>query len=111
MFLDDERFPPNTPLPWEIVRNYDEAVAYVSAHGIPNFISFDHDIQSEPNTGYTFAKWLVEQELDGIHYFPDDFDFDVHSANPIGAENISQYLNLYLSHRKKENEKAANPRP
>jgi hypothetical protein len=110
LFLDDERFPPDTPLPWEIVRSYNEAVAYVKENGIPGFISFDHDIQSEPENGYTFSKWLVEQDLDGTHCFPDNFDFEVHSANPVGAENIRQYLNLYLSHRKKENEKIARSR-
>ena len=111
LFLDDERFPPNNALPWDIVRNYDEAVAYVNKNGIPGFISFDHDIQSEPNTGYTFAKWLVNQELDGKQRFPKNFDFEVHSANPVGAVNIRKYLDSYLEHRKKENEKAANPRP
>ena len=100
VFLDDERFPPNNALPWVIIRSYAEAVAYVTANGIPHFISFDHDIQSEPETGYTFAKWLVEQELDKVHKFPKDFDFEVHSANPIGAENIKQYLNSYLNYRK-----------
>lgn len=95
MFLDDERFPVG-PGPWAIVRSFDEAVLYVKQNGIPEFISFDHDIASEPETGYTFAKWLVEQDIDGNYKFPDNFSFYVHSANPVGAKNINMYLAQYL---------------
>lgn len=95
LYLDDERHP-QTDRPWQVVRSYDEAVAYITKHGIPNYISFDHDIASEPNTGYTFAKWLVDQDLDGIHRFPKDFAFNVHSANPVGHRNIDAYLTQYL---------------
>lgn len=96
MFLDDERMPVNNIDTCDIVRSYDEAITYVRLHGIPNFISFDHDINSEPNTGYTFAKWLIEMDLDHIHTFPDDFDFFVHSANPVGKKNIECLLWNYL---------------
>lgn len=29
---------------WEIVRSYDEFVAWIERHGLPDFISFDHDL-------------------------------------------------------------------
>ena len=95
LYLDDERVP-KTSGPWVIVRSFNEAVSYVSLNGIPEFISFDHDIHSEPNTGYTFALWLIEQDLDGIIRFPSNFKFNVHSANPIGKKNIESVLKNYL---------------
>ncbi len=96
LYLDDERTP-KTNRDWVIVRSYGEAVEYVKKNGIPNYISFDHDL-GEINTvgtdfnGYTFAKWICDYivETDGTM-----FDWNVHSANPIGAENINTYLNNF----------------
>lgn len=97
LYLDDERTP-KTDQDWIIVRSFAEAVAYVAENGIPEYISFDHDLGLE-ESGYDFAKWLVEQELDGHHMFPDEFEYNVHSANPIGAANIVGILDSYLKHR------------
>ena len=99
MYLDDIRDPKNN---FDvIVRSYDEAVEYILKNDIPNFISFDHDLGLENNgivvkSGYDLAKWLVEQSLDGNLKFPNDFSFSVHSANPIGKNNIESILNNYL---------------
>ena len=94
LYLDDERTP-KTNRPWRIVRNFEEATFFVSLYGIPNYISFDHDL-GEEKTGYDFAKWLVELDLNGVHKFPSNFEFNVHSANPIGAKNINDYLTSYF---------------
>lgn len=100
MYLDDIREPKND---FDvIVRSYDEAVAFINKNGIPNFISFDHDLACDNNgiilkTGYDLAKWLVESSLDGILDFPTDFEFYVHSANPIGKHNIESILNNYIN--------------
>lgn len=98
LFLDDER----EPIPdrsWVIVRNYEQAIAIVQSHGIPTFISFDHDLGTG-KTGYDFAKYLVEYDLDRYGKgFPEGFDFTVHSANPIGKQNIEGLLNGYLLNR------------
>lgn len=42
LYLDDSR----TPLEkgWDVVRNYDEFVAYIETHSMPDIISFDHDL-------------------------------------------------------------------
>ncbi|MFL9860053.1 hypothetical protein PQR72_30700 [Paraburkholderia madseniana] len=46
------------------------------------------------------AKALVEFDLDaGGRYIPPDFDFVVHSSNPVGARNISGLLQGYLQAR------------
>ena len=47
MYLDDIREPKNN---FDvIVRSYDEAVAFINKNGIPNFISFDHDLACDNN--------------------------------------------------------------
>ena len=97
LYLDDERHP-TTDFPWQVVRDYKSAIAYVMESGIPDYISFDHDLGTE-KSGLDFAKWLVEQELDGNHWFPVGFEFNVHSANPVGAKNIREYLTSYLEYR------------
>jgi len=63
LFLDDFRHPydcvpymPNREIyakwKWEIVRNYDEFVEYITKNGLPTHVSFDHD-------------------LSDIHYYPE----------------------------------------
>jgi hypothetical protein len=99
MFLDDIRDPlENYDI---VVRSYDEAVELVKQNGIPTFISFDHDLGCDEignilKSGYDFAKWLVDMDIKNIHKFPDNFTFDIHSANPIGKNNIKSILNNYL---------------
>ena len=116
LFLDDERVPSDVtwvPIgtgksfhesrgaPWEIVRSYDEAVKWVLKNGIPEIITFDHDLGWDEQggvigkTGYDFARWLIEYDLD-TNTMPVDFSFTVHSMNPIGARNIKSLLDNYL---------------
>ncbi|MEA3290298.1 MAG: cyclic-phosphate processing receiver domain-containing protein [Campylobacterota bacterium] len=99
LYLDDIREPKDDS--FIIVRNYDEAIEFIKQNGIPPYISFDHDLGCDKNgdvlkSGYDFAKWLVDMDIDGIHSFPDDFKFNVHSANPIGRNNIEAILHNYL---------------
>ena len=102
MFLDDIRNPEND---YDvIVRSYDEAIKYVKNNGIPSFISFDNDLGCDEKgnilkSGYDFAKWLVEMDIENIYKFPNDFSFEIHSANPIGKNNINSILNNYLIFR------------
>ena len=100
MYLDDERHP-KTERDWFIVRTYNEALQYIVSHDCPSYISFDHDLGTE-KTGYDFAKALVEFDLDSnMSYIPEDFEFNVHSANPVGRDNIRMYLTTYLEMRKR----------
>ena len=105
LYLDDIRTPKDSS--FKIVRSYAEAVDYVKENGIPHYISFDHDLgvdekKKELPSGYDFAKWLVEMDMDSIYSIPIDFEFNVHSANPVGKENIESYLNGYLKFRNNE---------
>lgn len=99
MYLDDIRIP-KTKFN-VIIRSYEEAVDYISQHGIPTYISFDHDLginsdNSLTKSGYDLAKWIVESVMENSLSFPKNFDFNVHSANPIGKHNIESLLNNYL---------------
>ena len=132
LFLDDMRqvrdacyYMPNPKLyleeGWDIVRNYGEFVDYITKNGLPDLISFDHDLADEhyndlfsdknwvkddanvelaydeykEKTGLECAKWLVEHCLDNGVGIP---EYHVHSANPQGKENIINYLENAKKH-------------
>jgi hypothetical protein len=77
----------------------EEAQDVISDLGWPLWISFDHDLGDNVPTGYDLARWLVEQDLDG-NQMPDQFEYRVHSANPVGAANIQGLLDGYLRHKR-----------
>ena len=96
LYIDDIRLPEyNVDV---VCRSYNEAVLVIYKQGCPYFIDFDHDLATE-KTGYDFAKLIVEWDMDGKIQIPSNFTFCVHSANPVGAENIKQYLNNYLDQK------------
>lgn len=100
LFVDDERFPSSKEYDMIIARTMDEVKNLVSDLGMPSFVSFDHDLGDNEPTGYDIAKWMVDVDLSGAYTFPDDFDFYVHSQNPIGKRNIEEYLGSYLKFKK-----------
>ncbi|UOE36979.1 cyclic-phosphate processing receiver domain-containing protein [Chryseobacterium oryzae] len=83
LYLDDLR---KTPDNFERVYSYGDFVKYISENGLPDFISFDHDL-GEEKTGYDCAKFLVEFCLDHQLCLP---EYVVHSQNPVGKENIEK---------------------
>ena len=118
LFLDDIRIPKdcvNGLVPshlnkmywdgdWDIVRSYNEFVDWINKNGLPDFISFDHDLADihygmdfstiidNPHiekTGYDAAKWLGDYCMDNKIKLP---DYIVHSQNPVGKANIQGYL-------------------
>ena len=121
LFLDDLRQPGDVTwvsipsVKWAVVRSCDEAIQWVKDNGFPEFITFDHDLGWEKfdtnengiivvteldveKSGYDFAKWLVEYDLD-TGKMPPNFKFTVHSMNPIGAEKIQNLLDGYIRQR------------
>ena len=102
MYLDDLRTPVEE---FDfIVRSYDEAVEIIKKYGVPNFLSFDHDLGIDTNgellkTGYDLAKWLVYYDQNNQYTFPMNFKYKVHSQNPIGKKNIIILLENYLKRR------------
>jgi len=107
------------------VLNYEQFVQYIEKFGFPNAISFDHDLADEhytpayfwddyeeskkyqewkqkeykEKTGKDCANWLVDYCLDNNkNYLPEIF---VHSANPVGADNIRILLENFKKHLEK----------
>lgn len=104
LFIDDERFPPkNDGRHWVIARDWHEVMMMLRIHGMPGYISFDHDLGEDTHTGHDIAKFLIELDMgsDGQYVIPDDFDFYVHSQNPVGRDNIEGLLRNYLRFREK----------
>lgn len=95
MFIDDERFPVTDD--WVIVRSSAEAIDYVQQHGMPQEISFDHDLGGD-DTSRVFIKWLIDAFCRQAVSFPVGFTFSVHSQNPIGAEWINSTINSLQRH-------------
>lgn len=112
LYLDDVR---PVPLGWVLVKNYDEFVNYITINGLPEFISFDHDLAEEqypwndPNygkgflsydtykekTGYDCVKWLVEYcQTNNLSLPP----YQTHTMNPIGKKNMEIYLENAKKH-------------
>ena len=98
------------------VKNFDDFVSHIKFKGIPDMISFDHDLgedvarekvrmgtskrqarkqKKETKSGFDCAKWLVDYCIDNEIPIP---HFGVHSANPVGAENIRGLLNNAMKH-------------
>lgn len=113
LFLDDIRYPKDAyqyttqdifqRKDWHIARNYQEFVDRILEKGLPEMISFDHDLADEhylePNsrayvekTGYDCAKWLVEYCMDHGLELP---EYYCHSMNPVGKQNIESLLNNF----------------
>ena len=115
IFIDDIRIPDdafsysNHPSyildEWVIVRSYDEFIKEVVYRGLPDTISFDHDLGFIYNdesvdtaelhlekTGYDCAKWLINYCIDNSLSLP---KYLIHSRNPVGAENIQRLLDNF----------------
>lgn len=90
---------------WEIVKSFDEFVSYIEEKGLPEFISFDHDLdyehykhenqhdidydKMEIKSGFHAAQWLVNYCADNKLKLP---NYKVHSMNMVGKRNIEQIL-------------------
>lgn len=130
LFLDDYRIPLNCATymhyktdckvyheKWNIVRSYKQFVEFIEANGLPDIISFDHDLadvvelkeELDPNewfnfsenreyTGLDCAKWLIDYCIKHKKDLP---KYIVHSANPIGAKRISDLLNDFKKYESK----------
>ena len=96
LFIDDERFPPDDGTNWTVVRTSDDALKLCKLD-CPSFISFDHDLGGD-DTSMVFLHAWIDWMLDNQISLPKDFDFYVHSQNPIGAENIRNLLTSFKKH-------------
>jgi hypothetical protein len=87
LYIDDIRTPQLQC--WDIVRSSKEAIDWVDRNGIPDLISFDHDLGGD-DTSMVFLKQLVEKYPKGY-----TFKYYIHSANPIGKLNIQSFIDSW----------------
>jgi hypothetical protein len=112
LFIDDERDPIDVKwgswkdqamyrdAEWIIARNWYDVLEIVITMGLPSIISFDHDLGDNTPTGYDIAKRLSELIMNAKYEIPENFQFYVHSKNPVGKQNIENYMNNFLNHMK-----------
>ena len=74
------------------VKNFDEFTGYILKNGLPQFISFDHDLGAGLKKGLDCANWLISYCEKTGNKLP---MFYVHSANPNGQREINGVLNSY----------------
>lgn len=100
---------------WIVIRNYNDFVTYISENGLPDIVSFDHDLAPEHyeyvlsdenwgkddslitidydvfenRTGYHAAEWLLEYCYNKSLNLP---IMMVHSQNKIGKKNIENLI-------------------
>ncbi len=97
IWLDDERpVPKNSGFKYVAASNPKEFINLVEDHGIPSFISFDWYLGFGWDTGEEVIKWLIDSDQKGIHLFPDDFLFDVHSSDHTKNRAMNALLSEYL---------------
>jgi len=125
LFLDDERFPDQSfgddfmsaydltgnkkyfLLDWVIVRNFGDFVKTIEENGLPEVISFDHDLKGDhyyhyrmftlltgwidytvvEGTGFQAAKWLTNYLMNNNLECPEIL---IHTQNTVGAKNIKK---------------------
>lgn len=103
IYLDDKRNPADTypdSGEWTVVRNYWEFMDLLAVRGGDfSVVSFDHDLGETATgkllaTGYDAIKeWVYLLSPD-----PTLVEVRVHSANPVGAENIRAYWRSWCKH-------------
>lgn len=92
LYLDDVRTMPDKFD--KCIRNYKDFVKFVKAQKSSIsmwYISFDHDL-GEGLSGYDCAKFLVNWCIDNGYKVP---TYEIHSANPVGRENIRSIFETY----------------
>ena len=95
LYVDDIRDPKGQG--WVVVRNYDDAIHELTTNKY-DVLSLDHDIASyredgREMTGYDIALFLAEWKYHGKYTPP---DIRIHSANPVGQQNIQSVIDRYL---------------
>lgn len=93
LWIDDCRNPPNDS--WIIARTSKQAMDSIKHFGIPNVISFDHDLGGD-DTAMNVVHFIVNEWLNNTINIPKNFEYFVHSANPVGADNIRGLMNNFL---------------
>jgi len=95
LFLDDERSPYDALFAdgnTQTARSSEEAKEMVEKWGLPETMSLDHDLGGD-DTGHKFLWWLINGHIDELWDLNSVELVQVHSRNPVGAENIMKLWN------------------
>jgi hypothetical protein len=84
IFLDDMRPCPNGFI---LAKNYKECITLLKNNKV-DVISLDHDLGGN-KSGYDVVKYMVEYDI-----YPSTII--LHSANPVGVQNMEQLLKRYV---------------
>lgn len=84
LWIDDKRDPPDDS--WTVARNSDEALDKIYEEPIEQ-ISFDHDLGEDSKNGLEIAEMICFEGL-----MPHPSRCSVHSANPVGARRIRNFI-------------------
>jgi hypothetical protein len=101
LWIDDLR-----PIPedydhteWTSARSFHEAIVKLELLEIEE-VSFDHDLGEnsiygyKEMTGYDVVMWLCARQQNGL---PTPNVYQIHSANPVGVNNMKQMIESYLA--------------
>lgn len=98
LFIDDIRNPNfESDIEIKIARNSNEAISILKEFGIPNQISFDHDLGGD-DTSIIYINALTDYIIDNNVKFPNGFKYYVHSQNPVGVQNIISKMDSLLKY-------------
>lgn len=116
IFLDDIRDPSwvyghGADTDWVVLRSGQQFFDWISHNGLPDLISFDHDLGGIDEHGQEVDPSCVPSGMDCAHFLVNyclDHDlplpqYKVHSANPVGSENIRLLLESFQSHQARAN--------
>lgn len=84
LYIDDERTPPESAM--VLARTLLEAKEIVKKLGLPSLMSLDHDLGGD-DTVMHFLHWLAEN-----YYEEGPPEYSIHSANPVGRQNMDSFL-------------------
>lgn len=99
LYIDDIREMPEDDKKhtWTLARTAWEALFKLDLIEY-DVVSFDHDLGSfignKEITGYDIVLWLANRKNDGLYVPP---DIRIHSANPVGCENMQATIDRYLT--------------
>lgn len=95
LWVDDLRNPPDDT--YEIVRNYDDAIAALQAKTYTD-IYLDHDLacfkDGRELTGYDVVLWIVDRRVNENYIAP--VRYHMLTSNPVGRKNMIQLIERYL---------------
>ena len=98
IFLDDIRQPPSDDS-WVVVRTTPEAyetIRRLTKMGVDMVVSLDHDLGQDEHgnnldSGYDLLNWL-EKDIATDDQFRPSIAFKIHSANPVGRQNMDRAI-------------------